>query len=234
MRNLTSCGAFVLAASFWGLSVSCCGDDKGKKSVSPDAAVDAMADTAPDLAVDKGINDKFTTMVTPSRTLNTLTPQESEKVCQATTEFIGKGLQDPAVADLGCRITALVAVLPVADNEVKSTCQQAYAACKAVPPPDALPTDQCGNPIDTTCMATVAEYEACVSELPSDLMLLSRLIPTCDNATKTSLVVLAAGANLLGPACQAFDKKCPGTLSGLSNLPSGLGSLPGGFMQPRR
>lgn len=222
MPKLASFMLVLLAAGPLAISASSC-DDEGEKVTMPDAA----PDLAPDLASNQGFGGKFTTSVTPTRTLDMLTPEEAKKVCEATGQYIGKGLQDEAFTDLGCRVAGLVAILDVPDTEIKTACKQAYDACKAAPVPQDLPTDQCGEPTETTCTATVAEYEACVSELPATLRLLSTFIPNCDTATKTSLLVLAAGRNLLKAGCQAVDKKCPGTFSGLFDLPM----LSGGFGQ---
>lgn len=220
MPKLASFMLVMLAAGPLAFLPSSCDDEgEGKKVTMPDAA--------PDLAPDQGFGGKFTTNVTPTRTLDMLTPQEAKKVCEATGQFVANLLQDEDVTDLGCRAAGLVAILDVPDTEIKTACKQAYDACKAAPVPQDLPTDQCDEPTETTCTATVAEYEACVSELPATLRFLSPLIPNCDTATKTSLLVLAAGKNLLGAGCQAVDKKCPGTFSGLSDLPM----LSGGFGQ---
>lgn len=224
MPKLASFMLVLLAAGPLAISASSCDDEGGSKVTMPDAAPDLAADLAPDL----GFGGKFTTNVPPARTLDMLTPQEATKVCEATSEYVGRELQDPAVADLGCRVTSLFAILDVPDAEIKTACQEAYDACKAVPVPDAdaLPNDQCGEPNETTCTATVAEYEACVSELPATLMLLSTVLPkNCNTATKTSLFILAAGKNLLGAGCQAVDMKCPGTFVGLSDLPMLSGGL---------
>jgi hypothetical protein len=235
MRNLTSYVVAALVLGLFGVSQLACSDSDSKKDTTPDAAPDAAADAPPDTTPAINTNGAFSTMVAPTQTLNMLTPQDAEKVCKATTAYVAKGLQDPAVADMTCRILGLIAVVSAKDTEIQSSCKMAYDACKALPPAAPGATDACGNPTDTTCSATVAEYEACIGELPSDLMFLSRLIPKCDKATRTSLVPLLAGSALLGEACQALDKKCPGVLGGISDLSSALGGLgTGGFMQPRQ
>jgi len=230
MRNLSSCVVAAMVLGLFGVSQLACSDSDSKKVEAPDATPDASPDTTPANTT----NGAFTTMVAPTKTLNTLSPQDAEKVCKATTAYVEKGLQDPAVADMTCRIAGLIAVVSAKDSEIQSSCKMAYDTCKALPPAPEEQADACGNPTNTTCTATVAEYEACVSELPSKLMLLSLLVPKCDKATKTSLLPLLALPSLLGDACTALDKKCPGTLSGFSDLSSALGGLAtGGFMPPR-
>ncbi|MDX2021980.1 MAG: hypothetical protein SF187_17210 [Deltaproteobacteria bacterium] len=201
-----------------------CDDDDGKGTKTTGA--DAAADAAPDAPPDAGFGGTFSTNVTPSKPLNQLTPQEAQKVCEATTTYVGKGLQDATFTDLVCRIAGLVSVLNVPDAEVQATCTKAYNACKAAPAPMELPTGACGETQTTQCTATVAEYEACVNELPSDLKAINAVVASCDRATKNSVVALVAIPSLLGPACTALNKKCPSEFNGLTNLG---GMLPGGF-----
>lgn len=158
--------------------------------------------------------------VAANKPLNMLTPAEAEKVCSATESFARRLAMDGQVAELSCRVAGLIAVALVPDDQVQMACKQAYASCKAQPPqmPMGMTPGMC-TPPDAACMATVAEYEACLNSLPTDLALLDRLVPPCERATKLSLAPLLAGQALLGPACQAFDKKCPGAFGGLTTPP---------------
>lgn len=221
MLNFTrSLSVMVLSVGVAAATVAC-DDDDGKKSTR-----DASADAAPDAAPDAGFGGNFSTNVTPSKPLNQLTPQETQKVCEATTTYVGKGLQDATFTDLVCRITGLVSVLSVPDAEVQMACTTAYNACKAAPAPTEVPAGACGSTQATDCTATVAEYEACVNELPANLTLINSIVVTCDKATKNSVLALVAIPSLLGPACTALNKKCPSEFDGLTNIG---GMLPGGF-----
>ena len=209
----------VLSLGIAAASAACDDDDKAKNQTA-----DAGIDAAPLPPPDAGFGGPFTTNVTPSKPLDQLTPQEAQKVCEATTKYVGKGFQDPAFTDLLCRVAGLLSIIEVPESEVKQACTAAYNECKAQPLPTDVPADACENPEATDCTATVAEYEACVSELPDDIKAINAVVSSCDRATKNSLLALIAIPNLLGPACTALNKKCPSEFGGLTG-----GMLPGGF-----
>jgi hypothetical protein len=165
--------------------------------------------------------------VPATKPLNALTPGEAEKICAATESFARQLAMQGHIADLSCRVAGLITIAVLPEDQAQLACKQAYAMCKAQPPPMmpmGMTPGMCVPP-DPSCMATVAEYEACLNSLPMDLALLDRLIPPCERATRLSLAPLLAGQTLLGPACQAFDKKCPGAFGGLATpmvLPPGV------------
>jgi hypothetical protein len=218
MLNFTRVvGVVALSLGIAALEVGC-NDDAGDQGAKNDA-VDAGA----------GGGGGFSTGVTPSKPLNQLTPQETQKVCEDTAEHVSKSLQDAAFADLACRIAGLVAVLSVPEAQVQMACATAYSACKASPAATEVSPESCGSPQATECTATVAAYEACVNELPADIKKIESSVASCAKATKTSVLGLVAIPGLLGPACRALNEACPNEFNGLTNFGD---SLPGGFGAP--
>ena len=178
---------------------------------------ESAADAGPPDAGPSGTG-KLTTNVAGTRPLNMLSPEEAQKICAATESFTLMLVMQEKVNDLICRVGGLTAALAVPDDQVQATCKTAYAACKMAPPPAGTGMPGMCMKADAKCMATVAEYEACMNALPMDLELIGRLVPPCERANKLSLAPLLGFQNLLSPACMTFDQKCPGVISGLTML----------------
>jgi hypothetical protein len=159
------------------------------------------------------------TDVDGTKGLGTLNPTEVDKLCEATKVFAKALLENQTFRDVTCRITGITATLAAPDDPMMVTmaCKMAYDTCKAVPTTDTV-TGMCPKP-DATCMATVAEYEACLNELPGTTSTLDKLIPRCESVNRQSLAALAFAVASIGPACQTLNSKCPGVLGGITMPP---------------
>ncbi len=185
---------------------------------SSSTSLDAGAADAGSADVGSAATGKLVTNVVGARPLNMLSPDEAQKVCMATESFTLMLVMQEKINDLICRIGGLTAALAVPDMQFRSTCEMGYSTCKMAPAVmDPGMAGMCMK-ADAKCLATVAEYEACMNALPADLESIGRFVPPCERANKLSLLPLAAFQNFLGPACVTFDKQCPGVISGLTML----------------
>lgn len=159
--------------------------------------------------------------VDPTKGLGTLTPPEMDRVCEATKGFAMTLLQNTTFQDVTCRISGITAILAVPDDPamIMAACKAAYDACKAAPP-SSVAMAMCPKLDPAMCMANVAEYEACLNELPGTVSALNAAVPTCDRVmNRQALTALGLAIGALGPACMNLDRKCPGALGAITMPP---------------
>lgn len=199
------------------------------------------------LAAGCGDDDKpkgFSTGVDGNTPLGAASATEAGQICRATDNWARQQLADAKRREVACRLGAVTAaaagaLLPGAAGgtpninpvQLQSTCRLALDQCLAVPPPSTTPSMATCQQLPANCMATVAQYEACVNDLPPFLDKTAATLPTCETLSPLALLSLASLLTTVPASCQTFQMKCglslPGGIPGIPGVP-GLGPTPTG------
>lgn len=114
---------------------------------------------------------------------------------------------------VGCSFSASFSVMGAAtDAEAQSKCQSAFDTCLAAPSEGVKAEDCTKAPLPASwakCSATVAEFDACTNEQLVAFKALATTFKCSDAKKPTSGSTTTAGASKSGPACSAYDTKCP-------------------------
>jgi hypothetical protein len=161
----------------------------------------------------------YTSSLPGSKSIGDLTDSDRASLCQSTRTYYGSS---SGANELGCKVAGLFAAVPIlfrptkTDADLQKACGDAYANCEAMPSSsDAGTAATCAKPTGT-CTATVAEYEACVTDQSAQLASSSANIPACGTLTVAGIQgSLEAGVGTTTPAatpssCQTLYTKCPG------------------------
>jgi hypothetical protein len=143
--------------------------------------------------------------------LGTLTDAQKDTLCNETKANLMSSGLDKDSKEIGCRLQGFLAAVPLLtsagdDAALQMACQAAYDPCMAMPSPTTC------TPPTETCMATMAEYRACLDEGAGAADQGLMLLPPCPELTRLKALALAAGGtNQVPPlpACMAFQTKCP-------------------------
>lgn len=179
----------------------------GNGSASPGAVVNGQGGAS------SGGGQAFFSGVPGNLTLGSLSNAQKQQLCQDTKAFynaLGATLKEVTCERVG--IDAASGTMAVTDAAARSTCQKAYDACVAQPV--GMSSLSCDDTPDSTCVATVAEYEACLQDSGTNLASQYDALPPCQSLTTVSLPSLGAGgAGPSPPSCTAFEQKCPQALT---------------------
>lgn len=151
----------------------------------------------------------FSSGLSGDKQLGSLTDQEFAGLCQKLHDYVSTSSFLEKAEEFSCRISGLfVATLSNAqtDAELQSSCKTAYNACLAAP---TTTTETCTKP-DATCTATVAEYEACMSDSIEAFGEALKAVPACSELTLALLAMSGDDMMSQEPAsCTALKAKCP-------------------------
>jgi hypothetical protein len=165
----------------------------------------------------------FDTGLDDDKNLDDLTPDEVAQLCDKTEALVDKTLDDETLCKFMGVVAGSAALLGEAGGDVggggaaggpsvptgdpKALCEEGTAACLANPTPG---ESACTVPSD--CAITVAEYEACVTDMNAMFGSAKNLLPTCDNITLASLGLLAVLVQNQPASCDVVEEKCPDVL----------------------
>lgn len=170
-----------------------------------------------------GTGSQFDTGLDGNKSLDSLTPDERQQLCDKTRELIDAALPE----DKLCKLTGVMAGAfeqfggalgaagapgfggAPAAQDPQTACEEAQAACLAAPTET---TSECNVPSD--CTVTVAEYEACWNDLNASFGAATKVVPGCDNLTLFTLAPFLA-LRKRPVSCDVVQEKCPGALDDL-------------------
>lgn len=179
------------------------------------------------------------TGVEPSRPLGMVTPAEATQICMASETWARARLADAKQRELTCKLTAVLAsagggLLPgtggaaggaqATDAQLQMTCKTALDQCLAAPAPAPMAGANMCQAFPPSCTATVAEYEACLNDVPTFVDKTAPMLPSCETVNRFSALALLGLVNSLPMSCKTFQMKC-----GLAGIP---GIPPVGVPQP--
>jgi hypothetical protein len=201
LRSICLSCALVL---FGGASVAGCGsDDSASTSSTP-----------------------FSSGIPGNKTFDTLTDADLANLCSSLGKHLGT---DPSLKEATCHFAGFGAALGASilgtatDADLQKACTDIEAKCRSAAPSAEQST--CGKPT-STCTATVAEFEACVTDALAAATQAFATLPACSSITSSSLsMLLTSGNGGMTPAvepasCKTLEQKCPGVQdsTGLSSV----------------
>ena len=172
---------------------------------------------------------RLSTGVDGSKTLGTATPAEADAICKSTQIWAKQAIAEAKQRELTCRVTGigLFAVgglggtgAAATDDQLRMACKSAYESCMMAPT-NATSTPVMCQQFPAGCMATVAEYEACLNDVPAFVDQTAATLPTCDTVNQLSVLALLGVVNGLPATCKTFQMKCPvAGIPGIPGIPS--------------
>jgi hypothetical protein len=194
----------VLFGSMVGVLLAGCGDDKPSR---------------------------LSTGVDGSKPLGGTTPAEADAICKSTQTWAKQAFAAEKQKELTCRISSIgvAAAGTLAgggqagnDAQLRMACKTAYDQCMTAPATDPSSNPAMCQGFPSSCTATVAEYEACLNDVPPFVDQTVAMLPTCETVSQLSLLSLLAVANTLPPSCKTFQMKCGGAggIPGIPGIPS--------------
>ena len=177
----------------------------------------------------------LSTGVDGNKPLGTVTPGEAQSICNATQSWSNQTVTREKQQQLTCRLSSTaiaslgargggMAGAPVTDAQLQMTCQTAYDRCTMMPLPPASTAAPTCQAFPATCTATVAEYEACLNDVPPFLDQTLAMLPTCEMLNRLSVLTILNLPNTLPASCKTFQSKCAGVPIG--GLPPTGGVMP--------
>ena len=167
---------------------------------------------------------KLSTGVDGSKAVGTVTPSEAEQICKSTETWAKRAIAEAKQKELTCRIGALVVAAgglggstPSPEAQLRMACQTSFDQCMMAAFPDAGSVAPMCQSFPAGCTATVAEYEACLNDVPQFVDRTIMNLPRCETLTQLSLISLLGLASTLPPTCQTFQMKCGGM--GIPGIP---------------
>jgi hypothetical protein len=172
----------------------------------------------------------LSTGVDGSKPIGMVTPTEADRICKSTEAWAKRAIAEDKQKQLFCRITALAAAAggglggggtgAASDTQLRMTCQSSLDQCMMISTPAGGTASPMCQSFPASCTATVAEYEACLNDVPPFVDRTIAALPRCDSLTQLSLLSLLALTTTLPPTCQTFQMKCGGAgLPGIPGLP---------------
>jgi hypothetical protein len=174
---------------------------------------------------------RLSTGVDGSKPLGTVTPAEADQICKSSQTWITKAVAEDKQRQLACRLGGLFAAAAgvglgggtggMSDAQLQATCKTASDQCLMAAPTAPTTPASCQS-FPAGCMATVAEYEACLNDIPPAVDMTLTALPTCDKVTTLGLLSLAGLANSLPATCRTFQTKCSAVdIPGIPGIPGG-------------
>jgi hypothetical protein len=173
----------------------------------------------------------FSTGVDRNKPLGMVTGPEAQAVCNATQAWTRESIAQEKQRQLTCRLTATVAAAvgaglgsggggggagglgAVNEAQLRMTCQTAYDGCTMAPAPTEMGPPMC-QAFPAGCTATIAEYEACLTDVPAFVDRTLATLPTCETLNVIAILSLANITNTLPDTCKTFQMKCRGASIG--------------------
>lgn len=144
------------------------------------------------------------TGINGNKKISELDADERVQACENTREYYEKKISEDDAKHVGC-VTAGVLAASFGGGDV-SICTGAYDECMAKPV-EQNEQDACEPGDDSTCDATISDYEDCLEEQVEEYKdLIDRY--TCATGLDGSVSIEQEA----GPACKAFYEQCPGGL----------------------
>jgi hypothetical protein len=157
-----------------------------------------------------------------STVLGTLTDAQSQTLCTETKAYLSSSGLEQDFHEISCRFAGLTAAGQAAmggqlgDQALQDACQNAFEVCAVGNTPIGCAT------FTPSCMATVGDYKACLTEADAVSAEGLMMLPACDQVTLVKLLsLLQAGEGAIPPtpACDAFEAKCPDVDIPIPELP---------------
>jgi hypothetical protein len=184
-------------------------------------------------------NGKLSTGVDKNKPLGGVSPAEAEQICRSTENWARRTFAEAKQRELGCRITALAAASVmgfgsdgtgsnVSDAQLQMSCASTEAQCLAAAGAGSgtTPSPTMCQSFPASCMATVAEYEACLNDVPPFVDQTASTLPRCETLNRFALLSLLGLVNSLPASCRTFQMKCGG--AGIPGVPTPPGLTPPG------
>ncbi|HEY4156577.1 MAG TPA: hypothetical protein VGM29_00710 [Polyangiaceae bacterium] len=182
----------------------------------------------------------FTTGIPSSTPLASLSPAQATELCQETGQYLTNSGGVPIICKLLAVETTLLSGLggQMSDMQLQQQCTMQEMQCSTSPPQMSDCSNKQAEP--STCTATIADYQACLNQVPGVLSALSASLPACSALTAASSTQLLTGlGTLMQPAaCTTLDAKCPGadplggSMSSTSSGSAGAGGATAGGPAP--
>lgn len=176
---------------------------------------------------------RLSTGVDGNKPLGMATPAEADQICKRTQTWIAKAVAEDKQRQLACRIGGLFAAgaasglggggagAGTTDAQLQATCQMAHDQCMMAAPTAPTTPAMCQS-FPPGCTATVAEYEACLNDIPPSVDMTLASLPTCDRVTRLGLLGLLSVVNNIPPTCRTFQMKCSAVgIPGIPGMPAG-------------
>jgi hypothetical protein len=178
----------------------------GSSSAGTSAGGSSAAGSGASGAPSSGAGD-YSSGVSGDKQLGSLSDSEFQGLCKKLSDHFSTGSVGKSVEEFTCRLAGLFAgATAETDAALKAACKSAYDQCLAAPH---MTDETCTKPA-ATCTATVAEYDACVSDSAKALVALGNELPACAELTLSSLEMIDLGEETASPAsCKVLETKCP-------------------------
>jgi hypothetical protein len=158
-------------------------------------------------------NPAFSSGIQRDTTLGGISDADVATLCASAQQyFVSKPSAQEAICKVGGNLIATLDSLAgtaTTDEAVKMSCVKGYDQCKASIG-NTNPAS-CRKP-SSSCMATVAEYETCITDERSAIEASASGVPACDDLTLSNLRPADAGTAdpfELPASCKAIHAKCP-------------------------
>lgn len=170
---------------------------------------------------------RLSTGVDTNKPIGTVTPQEADQICKSTQTWAKQAIAEAKQRELTCRVTALALAAGGAfagggmganEAQLRMTCQTSFDQCMMAPVPTSSTVPAMCQSFPATCTATVAEYEACLNDMPPFVDKTLETLPKCETLTQLGLLSLLGLQSTLPATCQTFQTKCGG--AGIPGIPT--------------
>jgi hypothetical protein len=174
---------------------------------------------------------RLSTGVDGTKPLGMVTPAEADQICKRSQTWIAKAVAEDKQRQLGCRVAGLVAAVAGSglggggggggDAQLQAACKMASDTCLMMAPTTNPTMPASCQSFPAGCTATVAEYEACLNDIPPTVDMTLTALPTCDKVTTLGLLSLAGLANSIPMSCRTFQMKCSAVeIPGVPGIPT--------------
>lgn len=137
-----------------------------------------------------------------------LTPAEQAQLCEARDEYAASLISPSEAATQACTLTGILFVVLMGGDQ--AACETIRDGCLDEPS-ETTGGGTCDLGVDwTTCMATVAELEACYEENADALAAATRSLSCAKVEEYKTNPPTTESQN--GPACSSAEAKCPTVL----------------------
>jgi hypothetical protein len=166
---------------------------------------------------------RWTSGLDGERTLADLTAGETAQLCKSAQLWAKDAIPAYKRSTLVCKTSSVTAAVLLGalggTAALQSSCQKTYDGCirKTDMPPAAIACPSAG----ADCLATVAEFEACLNDFPTSFDRTLAAIPACSELTLGRVAQTGVDAmSFLPDSCATYQARCPGArIAGLPSLP---------------
>jgi hypothetical protein len=166
---------------------------------------------------------RWTSGLEGDRTLADLSAGETAQLCKSAQLWAKDAIPAYKRSTLVCKTSSVTAAVLTgalgAPALLQASCQRTYDGCLRTTdmPPAAISCPTAG----ADCLATVAEFEACLNDFPLSFDETLAAIPACHELTLGAIARAGVDAmNFLPDSCAVYQARCPGArIAGLPSLP---------------